>query len=412
LYTVEAWEVFINRLAPGGVFTVSRWFHPGKDSETGRLLSLAVASLLHVGVDHPADHLALISSDAISTLLLCRDPFNAIDLARLRQTCDDLQYNVIHLPGDLPKTGILRDIVLSESEKDLYAAVADYPLNFTPPTDDSPYFFNVLRLGALNMASTYESVVQRGNVLSTITLLLLIGCLAVLAIATIVVPLVVHKSPRNGPSTGSHSFWAGAAYFSLIGASFMFLEIALLQKLSVFLGHPTYALGIVLFTIIASTGVGSFISEYLPLTRSPWLVVFPLLTAFLALVSHQILSALFGQLITQPIAVRCMASVLLLFPLGIFLGLFFPTGMKLAKDAHPDQTQWFWALNGMFGVLCSALAVFVSIYIGIAANFYLAAAGYAAVAFLAPALARAPRERSRSAISPATAPLQDPVLSA
>ena len=65
-----------------------------------------------------------------------------------------------------------------------------------------------------------------------------------------------------------------------------------------------------------------------------------------------------------------------MFPLGLLLGLFFPTGMQLARSAGSQETPWYWALNGIFGVLCSALAVLISIYVSISMNFYIGVACY------------------------------------
>ncbi len=165
----------------------------------------------------------------------------------------------------------------------------------------------------------------------------------------------------------------------------MFAEIAMIQKLSVFLGHPVYALGILLFTIIASTGVGSFLSDRLPVTRPPVRYILPVLTAAVIVAQKFVLSALVSRMIAEPISTKAMLCVLVIFPLGILLGFFFPTGMKMFKPLVADDTPWFWALNGIFGVLSSALAVFVSIYFGISINFFIAALCY--VAILIPLLA-------------------------
>jgi uncharacterized membrane protein YhaH (DUF805 family) len=153
----------------------------------------------------------------------------------------------------------------------------------------------------------------------------------------------------------------------------------MIQKLSVFLGHPVYALGILLFTIIASTGIGSFLSERLPLARPPLKLVLPVVTAVAIFIQKFVLSVMVASIITQPIATKAALCVIAIFPLGILLGCFFPTGMKTFKPLVADDTPWFWALNGIFGVLSSALAVFVSIYLGISVNFYIAAACYAAI---------------------------------
>jgi len=141
--------------------------------------------------------------------------------------------------------------------------------------------------------------------------------------------------------------------------------------------------------LIASTGVGSLLSERLPLTRAPWLFVFPLATAVAIVVLRYLLSSIIANLISEAILVRITVSVLVIFPMGMLMGFFFPTGMRLAKSIAAGETPWYWALNGITGVLCSALAVLFSIFVGISLNFYLAAVCYAAVVVTLVALKRA-----------------------
>jgi hypothetical protein len=156
----------------------------------------------------------------------------------------------------------------------------------------------------------------------------------------------------------------------------MLVEIALLQRFSIFLGHPVYSLGVLLFSMIAFTGIGSFISEYLPLTRKPWVLAYPVL-AFIVILGIRLISpAIMNALQTASMSGRILACVGMIGPLGIVLGFFFPTGMKIIENRLGGQSPWFWALNGIMGVFCSALAVFLSIYISIYFNLYLAAGCY------------------------------------
>ena len=173
--------------------------------------------------------------------------------------------------------------------------------------------------------------------------------------------------------------WPGALYFSLIGAGFMFVEIGLIQRLSVFLSNPVFALGILLFTIIASTGIGSYLSEHLPLTRSPWIFVYPIIMALAIIGMRYAMPVLLSSMITSAIIYKVIASIMVISPLGVLMGFFFPTGMRLVRSANAPETPWYWSLNGIFSVLSSALAVFISIYISISTNFYIAAVCYAAL---------------------------------
>lgn len=379
LYTVEAWNVFFSRLKDDGIFTVSRWYNPNNSGEAGRLLSVSVASLLQNGAAEPSKHIALITSGQVCTLLLSKQPFTAQDGETLKRVTSEMQYGLITAPGVVAENEILRNIVNSRSDGELHNAIKDAVVNYEPATDESPYFFNMLRLDRLGFAFNTEAGVLKGNLIATITLVGLILCLTILAIVTIIVPLRIGTRAKGTDAASKTVMRVGAAYFCLIGAGFMFAEIAMIQKLSVFLGHPVYALGIMLFTIIASTGIGSFLSDRLPLTRQPLNVALPLVTAVAIVVQKFLLSALVAGMITQPIGTKGLLCVVSIFPLGILFGSFFPTGMKMFKPLVADDTPWFWALNGIFGVLSSALAVFVSIYFGISVNFFIAALCYLAI---------------------------------
>jgi hypothetical protein len=159
----------------------------------------------------------------------------------------------------------------------------------------------------------------------------------------------------------------------------MLLEIAMMQRLSVFLGHPVYALGVLLFAFILSTGVGSFISERLPLTRAPWALLYPAAACAAVLATRFLLVYITKHMVPAPMSTKIVVSIAAIFPVGLILGLFFPIGMRLTRTIHPQETPWYWALNGIFGVLSSAFAIFISIFLGVSVNFYLAASCYALV---------------------------------
>ncbi len=379
LYTVEAWRLFLDRLADDGLFTVSRWHNPDNLGETGRVISLAVATLLESGMARPADHLVMVSAGNVSTLIVSKAPFSAADIENTKSVVSELEYELVFAPDTLPDNTVQRELLGATSVQDLRAIVADEPLNYLPPTDDSPYFFNMLRLDNLAAASLSGSGIVRGNITATITLLILILCLAIFCVLTVIVPLVSGGRPERGAGEGGSAFWWGAGYFTLIGAGFMFVEIGLIQRLSVFLGHPVYALGVLLFTIILSAGVGSILSESVSLSRTKLILALPMVAALTVLAAETGVSLLVSAFITAPMCTKITLSIVTVFPLGLLLGFFFPLGLRIAQAAHRAETPWFWSLNGIFGVLSSAVAVLVSIYLSIAMNFYIGAACYLAL---------------------------------
>ena len=84
LYTVEAWHRLLGRINPDGLFTVSRWYAPGEVNETGRLVSLAVATLLANGAAEPRRHLFLAAAGKVATLIVTKSPLSPAALAALK----------------------------------------------------------------------------------------------------------------------------------------------------------------------------------------------------------------------------------------------------------------------------------------------------------------------------------------
>jgi hypothetical protein len=120
------------------------------------------------------------------------------------------------------------------------------------------------------------------------------------------------------------------------------------------------------------------LSERIRINKA-FVLILPVLTASLVIVERFLLKSIFPEFIHQPILPKIGIAVVLLFPLGLLFGCFFPMGMRVVRSISSRETPWYWALNGIFGVFCSALAVFISIYLSISTNFYLGALCYAAL---------------------------------
>jgi len=383
LYTMEAWRIFFEHLAPRGIFTVSRWFGSGALGETGRIVSLAMATLLDEKIERPRDHIAMVVSGNVSTLLLSREPLSREDLARLEDVCRNLGYNLVICPGQTAQDADLQSLLAASSYRDLKDAGAGKKFNYRPTRDENPYFFNMVNAKTAfssvlqgQRSGSDESGVLTGNLAAARTLILLIMSLVVLSVLAVVLPIAVRTRQLRGRESRPRILWAGAAYFSLIGLGFMFVEMALVERLSVFLGHPIYALGVLLFTIIASAGVGSFASTSLPLTRRPWVYVYPVAIAAAIAAVRFVMPVLGHQMVSAAMPARIVVSVVTIMPLGLLMGAGFPTGMRLVTPWASAETPWYWALNGIFGVLGSALTVFVSIYSGISVSLYVGATCY------------------------------------
>src|SRR5262249_15209213 len=151
-----------------------------------------------------------------------------------------------------------------------------FELDLTPPTDERPFFFNILPLNRPQLLPKYfrHGGVIGGNLTATGTLLVLLFVAILLVMVTIVLPLA--PSMRE---VGRHLVVGGTFYFGFLGLGFMFVEMGLLQRLSVFLGHPIYSLSIVLFSLILTLGLGSWLSERFRRVRPTAFTLWAVLTA-------------------------------------------------------------------------------------------------------------------------------------
>ena len=398
LYTVEGWRVFLNTLKPGGIFSVSRWFAPATISETTRLLALAVASLLDRGVKRPADHLIMIAKAPIATLLVSNEPFTPEDRARVAQLAAARGFSVVLSPWNPPADAFLSGVVRSASRQELAAATTHPMFDFSPPTDERPFFFNTLKPASFSQINNVaaEGVIA-GNLRATVTLVLLFAIALVLVLAIIFYPLA-----RSGlPTMDGGTFALSVLYFALIGLGFMLIQIPFLQRFSVYLGHPTYTFAVILFSMILFTGIGSFLSDRFPIERHGWVLKLPIVIGVMALAMTRVIQPLMDATIHLPLPGRCLMVVACTAPLSVLLGFCFPVGMKLVERLSPDASAWMWGVNGACGVLSSIVAVGISMWLGINTNFVIAALLYTLLAFPAAALARkarlpAPRYASRA----------------
>ncbi|MEO7191119.1 MAG: class I SAM-dependent methyltransferase [Vicinamibacterales bacterium] len=372
LYTLDAWRVFLERLKPGGVLSVSRWFDPSNVSETSRLLSLGVATLIDRHVENPQDHLLLVSRERVATLMLSNAPFTEADRSRLMPVVDSREFHVLASPWTGATTGLLARIAASRTRPELQAAIADPLFDYSPPTDARPYYFNMLKPRAIWASSLPRGGTLGGNLRATLMLLVLLGVTTLLVILIVVWPLI--KAGR--PPLPIGEFVTTMAYFAAIGFAYMLIQIGLLQRFSVYLGHPTYTLAIVLFSMLLFTGLGSLVSARV-LSRRAMLMV-PVAIAALLLVTALVLPGVLAATITAGLPARTAVVLLFAAPLSLGLGMCFPFGVRLTQGA-PAMVAWGWGVNGAFGVLASIIAVALSIWITIDANFWTAAALYLAV---------------------------------
>lgn len=383
LYTTDAWKVFLDHLTPDGVLTFSRWYFRDRPAEIYRLVALAAVALRDRGVEDPSRHIALVrrmygarmeGPSGIGTIIVGRSPLTAEDVRTLYEVTERLRFEVMLLPDGTPAP----DPTLGQiaAARDLDRVFADYPLDITPPTDDKPFFFHMLRFRDLFRTSLWEIGIGSFNLRAISVLGILIAVVVTLSLLCIVVPVAM----RSGLAALSGSS-ALLTFFAAIGLGFMLVEISQMQRLIVFLGHPVYGLSVLLFSLLVFSGIGSLLTAHTPAgggTRRLGALLAVLVTFGFA--APEVASAWGGA--TTP--VRIALSVGMLAPLGLLMGAAFPLGMQMAAQRSPALAPWLWGVNGATSVCASAIAVAISLTGGISATYWTGVACYfvAAAAFV------------------------------
>ena len=378
LYTVEAWRTFLDHLAPRGILSVSRWYYADRPGEVYRLASLASTTLLQMGIERPGDHYAIARArpagasngpDGIGTMLVSRDPLSAADLDALDAVAARMRFEIVQSPRH-SADGTFAALADGARMAD---AIAATELNIAAPTDDTPFFFHMLRLrDVFNIARWHDQGIVRFNMTAVGILGVLLVTVIVLTGACLLVPWIMagSKDPALRERAGSH-----LAFFAAIGFGFMLVEISQVQRLAIFLGHPVYSLSVVLFSLLLASGAGSLSTKNV--SGEPRRAR---LRMALLLASLIVFGALTPSAIRHDAAastpIRIAISVAILAPLGFFMGMAFPIGMARALREKPALAPWLWGINGAASVCASVLAVVIALGAGISMAFWVGVACY------------------------------------
>jgi len=395
LYTVEAFDDYLDHLTDRGVLSVSRWVFDGL-----RLISLAQEVGERRGWD-PADRLAIIQQDKIATFLLKKTAFTAQEIETLADAATRLGFAVLYLPG--------RPVQIFDDKRDDYARLLQardrqafyrqYPLDVTPTTDDRPFFFNTTKLRnhafvapfarAAGMAVERPENPGAWATGGLTALLVLLAISTILTILFVVGPLAVTSRGALGPG-----WLRSLLYFACLGGAFMLIEVALLQRFVLLLGHPVYSLTVTLFSLLLGTGLGSVLSRRVAdrLVRRAAILACAAV-AGVAVLWGSVLPSLVQAAIAWPLALRIALAVALMAPAGMLMGIPLPAGVRLLSATQPQLIAWAWGMNGALSVLGATLAVFIAMNWGFSASLICGAAGYVVAALL---VSRSPSLRPAS----------------
>jgi hypothetical protein len=362
LYTTDAFRDYLEHLSDRGVLAITRWaFEPPRESL--RLVSLSIDALQSMGRSRPWEHVITVrdgdvSKAALDTVLISRNPFSHEDLLKAAEAIRAMGIIVLFMPGKEapnPFTQLLRSANPRDYER-------TYPFDISPVNDNRPFFFytvqprdfqNFLR----NSRGSMDYKINRA-------VPLLFGLAGVSILATLIIlalpPLIL--GTRLALREGVLGF---LLYFLFIGAGYILIEVALIQKFMLFLGHPTYALTVVIFSMLVASGLGSrFSGRIVAGDMRRWMKALALV-ALLAAALGLAVSYLSTPAVGLPLWLKIAITATLIAPAGFVMGMPFPTGLKRLEEWHRPSLRWAWSLNAAASVLGSVGALVSAIYFGL-----------------------------------------------
>ncbi|MEM8590191.1 MAG: SAM-dependent methyltransferase [Pseudomonadota bacterium] len=397
-YTVEAMRDYLAALRPGGLLSITLWLKlPPRD--TVRLFATAVAALEAMGVD-PADRLALIRSWNTATLLVKNGAFEAAEIAALRDFAAGRSFDLAYYPGmgeeeanryNLLDQPYFFDAATALLGPDAQDFIARYKFDIAPATDDRPFFHDFFRWRSL--PELWSLRTQGAAAMLDMGTLILFATLAqavVFSVLLILAPLVIRRRRFGGGAPRARV----SLYFLALGLAFLFIEIAFIQRFILFLGHPLYAVAVVLAGFLVFAGMGSALSTRLDRSLQArgskhggrWprraLDVAVVGIVCLSIGYVFILPPLFQALIALPDIAKIAIALALIAPLACCMGMPFPLGIARVAKESADFVPWAWGINGCASVISAILATILAIHIGFTGVVMIAALLYLATPFL------------------------------
>lgn len=361
LYTAEAFDLYLSRLTDNGILNMMRLEHR-PPREMLRALITAVAALRRAGISDPANHIMMVSSKEgnFVSMLVKRTPFTETEE---RGVTDWVAGNKLLRLAVAPRW--------NPSEKNFYqqflalndpAAEEAYfgicPFNVVPATDDKPFFFRFSYWWHLPTRNPLILLLPPVLEISLSLLAVLIGSIAVICVW---LPL---RSQLTSPGSGM-ARWRYGLTLALTATGYMGIEIALLQKFGLFLGHPNYALSVVLAAMLLATGIGSLASDVIVralggVKMASFVLAGCLLVEYVFLLPH------LTNWVVLPFGLRVTLVSVLVSPPATLMGTFVPTALdRLKASGNGEFIPWAWGINGIFSVLAPVLSIALSVTAGI-----------------------------------------------
>lgn len=383
-FTVEAFRAYIAHLKPSGRLSINLFIFPPPRTEL-RLLATVIEAIKGTGRTDASGCIAAVRSWGSICILVKATPFNNEEIEALKGFSSKRRFDLVYYPG------------IKEEETNIYIRMPDneyfsafrsildpetkgkfldrYIFDVRPVSDDRPFFNYYLKLRSVRalysmMGEKWQYFMDEGYILPA-----LFAQVLFFSLLLVLVPAFAKK--RGGENREPARRYL--PYFAFLGIGFMFVEISFIQKIILLLENPSYAVAVFLAALLISSGIGSLLSYRTALLRRPAVL---LLISFLVIAYSMFLPYVIDAISQYSMLVKIISVIFLFVPLGILMGIPFPTGLKALGQADESLIPWAWAINGCFSVLAPVLAVLLAIMTGFKAVLWLGASAYMAAFFI------------------------------
>jgi hypothetical protein len=377
-YTLESFSDMLDCLERNGLLVVTRWLQE-QPSEWLRTFTLAVSTLEARGAD-PQKQIVALRGYNTGTLLVKNGFFTSKELALIRTFVDEKAFDLVFAPDiqleEINRNNILPEEVYFQTFADVLknkqrgVFYKQYMYDVRPPVDDHPFFghyFKWSQIGGIwrSLGTTWQPFGGAGF----LVILAIFGLAVILAGVLIILPAIVKKETKNMPVKGNIRIFV---YFGMIGLAFLLVEMPMIQQFILYLDHPTYAMAVVLFSLLLFSGFGSRWGIKIMSVSAALLILLVFLTGWLFL-----LPALLYATLGFPLTVRISVSIISVAPIGFLMGIPFPAGLEWMwksalfdeKNFAEEMVAWLWAVNGSTSVIASILSSLLSLSFGFNRTF-------------------------------------------
>jgi len=398
-FTVEGFKEYLHHLKDEGLLSINLFILPPPRIEL-RLMTTLISSMEELGIKDIQKHFVALRSWGSIGILIKKNPFTQNEIEAVKKFSKSRRFDLIYCPGiKEEETNIYIRIPSNEyftafknilNPETRLGYIHEYIFDISPVRDDYPFFHYYLKLKNIKaiytiMGEKWQYFIEEGFILPVVFIQVLF-----LSLILVLLPAFSKKHENNIPNPPlpplrAMAFSKGGMggfddkgksflpYFAFLGIGFMFVEISLIQKIILPLENPSYAVAAVLTSILISSGIGSLLSHRVSGLRNP---VTALVITFLIILYSIFLPAVSDIISPYSIVNKIPLVFFILMPLGLLMGIPFPTGLKILGEKNELLIPWAWAINGCFSVIAPILTIMLAMAFGFTIVLWLGALAY------------------------------------